>query len=1170
MGVLFALSSGMRKTSDKYTRTLALGWRRLLVVAALGLMSGATAGAQAPSRAHGAPLEMASTSTTSQLVTAQANRGNANPIGVGPQRETFLFEFRHPQTKEKIRLAAPHTPTAELRRFSPKNWKKRWQNPFVGDCGANHNGFVNEIIEEVPIETFGFALFTMLQSYMMSGGDPGAIKHLYEQNVEDPVAYMSIIAFVAAFQATDKFFKMSHFVFDPCKGRTPLHAYRQATNHAFGKAPPALPSANRFQKIFGPLAPGIAMGVGMGVSVAVGDFLKDKDMMLCSKGLMFKVDPVARAEACERAYEVWTVGRKLNQYFPDIFSMVSSYFISSYLAMPAAMASAKWAGQIVTAGAERYIPVLWRSLSVAWKASLFATPGAIRWGLQIGTMVVIVPIQTFLSPRLKSFWNTWQIHGDDITEADTRLRSALNRVAKQNGAWSPELKTCQRPAIKGRGGISIAKASAFDCTDYDTGLPELIRRYSQRQAEWRRFLLQMPLESHTQWQDYVLKFQNTYSASYNFNSWLIGEVAYHNKNRIEKSGRISRLFAAEPLRGVHLMTVGENGQPVSAGDQTAGEALRQAIVYIESLLADKSQRWAQTDRANLRRIANGLKFADESQPIPDEKNRNSAIGRLLSSMSGIERDSMIWQYRMLEIDRAIRLLNHILETDRNWGTKHTPYPSSLYTNLAQTNPYAAIRVLLGNPRPAPAGLEVLREFDNEATMIDQDLKENHPSMISARITTPTMTDYLLGSMVCGPEADPSAPLLLKEKRSQSVFERLPSPTWANIINTSKQIAGGRPTSDMIGLERLADDFKTPAPQWSNPNKDLTLVHQKSLIEATFYPPRLIREVGKNFCGNARPESGTNRDKPTFMVHEGVWTVDGRNYYGLLGVVKNFLRPDLFNATRTESKFDEWWARNVDPAIIRTVRMFQDSFQKDVLEGQFYPALTGDGADFYVRLGNKMNASFNGGPLALGVLPSLKAELERYLTLIENANFGPSAPKSESTLDRGTFEKKRKEIETQFGLLVNLFHRPAQAEKALVEAESILNMKHSPRIHVSPAADQIKRIEIVSQALKGTITKNLASLKSSILAGIPENEQSLLPQNRKEKKVALTVRQTRVAITLPAIEAIDGLVNETDFYLSLTKSVYLTSLYERGLADSGQVTDAAGLAEELMNEMNGAK
>ncbi|MCM2281560.1 MAG: hypothetical protein NDI61_06910 [Bdellovibrionaceae bacterium] len=1079
-----------------------------------------------------------------------------------PQSPTYLFEFRHPQTKELIQVSAAATPDQELRRFSPKNWKKRWSNPLLDGCGKNHNSMMNEIIEEVPIETLGFALFTLLQSAAMSGGDPGAIKHLYEQNVTDPMTYVSIVAFVAAFQASDKFFKMSGLVFDPCKNaKTQLAMYQQAAAHKFKGV--ALPSPTRIQRIFAPIAPAFGMGFGMGMSVFAADVLQDKDLRLCAKGLISPVDAAKREEACEKAYETWVMehDRKLKQYFPDVFSMMSSYLISSYIAMPMAVSSAKFVGSAVNRGAERVIPVVWRNLAIAWRASAFAGPNALRWGMQIGTMIVMVPIQTILAPPMKAFWNTWQIHGDDISESANRLKHELDRLPKANGTWAPEKRTCtQRPEVDAGGNV-ISGTESYDCTDTDNGFPEFIKKYGRRQSEWRQFLLQEVTASHNQWKDFVLKFQNTYTASYNFYNWITKEIADQRKHRALGSGRYSALYQSIPLKGVHLMTMGPDKKPISAGADTDDDALEQALEYLDKTLKDSSSKLSLSDRANLRRISLALRLADETTPVPELENPESLIAKQIGRLTGYERNIVIWQYRMLEVEKAIRILSETLQSDPQWNTRHVQFPSPMYERIAAHNPYAKLRLLLGDPRPSQAGLEALRAFDEDKAMLDQELKMHHPSSINGRMLTPKMTDYLLASMICGPDATPSQALLLKEKRRRGpVFDpRITSMSWKQVLSSS-----ARPTAqqtNMVTLEALAEDAKMPKAQIGNPNRELTLVMERSLFDAVFFPPRLVKDLGRDICAPIKPDEGISENRSTFLVHEGTWKIGGQKYNGLLDIVRNHLRPELFSEDGTESKFDSWWTQNVEPTAQRAVHNFQARFFKHVIHDQFYPALNGESTDRYIQLGNKMNATFNGGELTVGILPSLKSELTYYLDLIQKVH-AEYTSRAKLNGDPRLIADQRKEIEALFHLMTSIFNRSIVAWPAVEKAESLVNIKDQPPFSGLDTQQKLKRLENLFPLLQAMLGERVKTLKLVTLADLPEAPK-LVPANRKDKKIALNRDQTRVSILLPVFSNLENLQKEVNFYFALTRTVYLSAA-TMSAAPGADETDL--LVDELADEL----
>lgn len=1148
-------------------------------------------------RAHRATL----TPQTPPPTTAIAPpRADANRPGVGPQRETFLFEFRHPESKEKIRVSAGHTPAEKLRKYSPKNTKK------MSICSSGEHGIVREILEEVPLETLGFTLFTLVQSWFANAGDPGGLKRLYEENIEDPVVYASIVAFVTAFQGAKAAFKLSGLMFDPCKGRTRTQ-YAQFAGKNFWSDPPP-PKPTRFQRNFFPFATAMSLGVGMGVSVFVGDILKDQDLMLCSKGLMLKVDKKLREEACDRAYEVWVMSRKINQYLPDIMSMMSSYFISAYLAMPALQYGAKaaagtqagqYVGRVVQTGLERYIPVVWRSVSIVTPAGArifsMASP-TMKIGLYLTNLGVMVAIQVNLAERTKAFWNTWSIHGRDIINTHRRLEHEIHRARQNNWAWAPEKKQCSY--APGSPHIMPADPNYPNCTDYKNGLPELIKLHAKRQAEWRNFLMEGPLASHQHWKDYVLRFHNTYTASYNFNKWFVESVALQNKNRKERNGLHVPLFYSLPLPDLDVLGHKDNDErPISLfrtgsipdrrivelepvpdlgtfepgpvpglgifelGASSASRIRKYEIVARLEIL---HRTWQQPnsklnppDRVTFARMIDGFRLINHDQPIAELNNPNSAIARAASGVPREERESAIAVYRLERISESLRLLNTTLESHPIWRIRKIPFPSGYHERMAQLNPFAAVKLILGNPESTAEGLEALRSFDNNPAWLDQDLKKYHPKLIGDRMHTPSMTDYLLGSMVCGPEADPSTPVIVKEMGRRSGTLRR---AWQWLTGTGPDFRQN--DVNMIEIEAVRESAKTPKPSWMNPDDELTLIHTKSLIDMRFYPPRLVKDLGRNVCRGVQPDQGVSSDQSRaaipsrFLIHEGTWMIGGRKHQGFLDIAKHNLRPELFNADQTESKFEDWWAKNVDPAVERMANQNYQKFKTEILEDQFYPALTGEGISRYVRWGNKMNDAIWNHPMLTGVIPSINSEVKYYLDLVKLA----ATPDMKTSASKNALETKLAHVARLIHLTMAIFHRPDIGHKAIDEAEALLQIKNLPPFADAKINEKANRLDAVYIGLKDAITMTTDEIKAMALAGIPKAAQVHVPQNRKEKKVALNAQQTRFAIISTAVENIQGLAKETDFYLSLTKTVYLTRLYER----NGD--DISSLAAELEAEM----
>jgi hypothetical protein len=343
-----------------------------------------------------------------------------------------------------------------------------------------------------------------------------------------------------------------------------------------------------------------------------------------------------------------------------------------------------------------------------------------------------------------------------------RIRSELARTANQNWVWTRKNETCTRRIYDGvkitaHADVAKYRYETFPCDNAHKTVPFYIREHADTHREFRRVLLEKPNTSLENWKDYVLRFQNTHNSAYTFYGWVVDSIAkqdlkqQYEKEKHEPAPFYVPLFVDTPGRGLHITTVGAEGGP-AANPTTAKSAVIRTIGYLDRVLSGKTQaRVLPWDRSQLQQIRNALKARIGLTKLEGEGVAGSALERKLARYPKSMRNEIIGQERRAVYVSAMNMLR--LEISTQWFKSFDLDKLRIVQNDRQLdamkNPFEAAYTSLGNPKPLPVGLAAVEDFENNAQVLDQELKQQKPERL-VWYQTPRMVDYLMASMVCGP------------------------------------------------------------------------------------------------------------------------------------------------------------------------------------------------------------------------------------------------------------------------------------------------------------------------------------------------------------------------------------------------------------------------------------
>ncbi len=944
-----------------------------------------------------------------------------------------LFDYRDPNSQELIRFQYQPSTPAELKKFSPK--KARLEMQGMGPAPLGFKGAAKKLVVDFPAEYLAFTLAMGISESLHLENNPVFLRDFVDNNAS-VVGGVSFAGFLVGARSSHAFLQMLGLAYDP--RRTKLHLSLQpgyvtgATGEVtlvdnkgrlfnqtiqepirkdhFQTRPVLSPSPpNMVQRGFAPLVGPVGLAAGMMVSNIIHEILADPNLKACAKASIVgapkhkdvetqKVMQAKIDEACEHAWEDWAVSKKAADYTPDILSMASASLIQAYFANPLIRGTYKLAGKgakavsalngiqlgndaasgalratAVRVGREKYVPVILKGARVMTGVTGAHPLG--RFVMTVGNITLFMEIlhyQNLWIPFKEPFERSRQ--GRAITDRINSVFIELERAEKNKWVWEPRPASdfCTGYEMDPMGSVMMPNMNCVEPEQFDPAF--LLKKVAERQAKWREFVLQDAYLAHKNWQSYVADYATMYGNAAAFYQQIVQLVNYQRYHPRAKL-RPATLYVPEPFYGLYTDPENRDAESARAAIQQAREWLE---TYLEGMrLRDRTGKSInRTEREVLPQILNGLRAIDKEVPITSLGAIELSF-RSLSGMTEPQRQDLERRIRERLLSEAIAKLRKVLSEDVAYNDKFVPLDSPMYKRMAETNPFMALRLRLGNPEPMAAGLAFIRESNGDKTVIEQETKGNHPGAIG-NVRTDTMADYLIASMVCGPEADPrysdEEKVKIYKDRKMSFYER----TLLQLGLGRRTISANDPAVLIAVQEHIDETTRTAKSMHPNPQSGATS-HEWAGFSADFRPPRIVEGIPASLCdGKFAARSDLQKDRALFDGNAVKWTVNGVQYDSLLDIVRKKVRTDLVGtALPPDDKdwvhpFQTWWSSKVDKHTEAMIVKFRASF-RSILKDKYIPALTRTGSDATVKYNNR--------DFKLGALESLYDEVDLYLKVV---------------------------------------------------------------------------------------------------------------------------------------------------------------------------------------------
>ncbi len=932
-------------------------------------------------------------------------------------QEVDLFSFRDPNTDVLVKVKYQPATPEQLRKYAPSKVRTMMAG-FPAKPGIK--GVAKEFAVDFPAEFIAFTGAMLISSSLHTNNDPASMKHFIDQNILDPAAYASFAGFLAGSRASHAFFKATGHAYDPYRsdfryttgvladsdlddpknpGRklkipAPLNGANsvlvgdvETRANLSNLRSVAVPGPlNRKQTLFAPLMGPMGLAVGMGFSSVIHELLADQDIRACSKARSTPSLPTAAAdEICDKAWENWALSKKAADYTPDMLALGTTAIIHTYAvnkALPWAVSAVA-----VKTGAERYIPVVFKGFRVV--KTFGANHPAGRFAMMIGNITVFMAIAEPLTPWFKKPFESVR-QGAALAKQIRDIRLELGRAEKNAWVWEP-VKYDQPTYCMGDP-MSHGLSGSMMELELGCTLPEqptpgyLLKKHAERQSKWRGFILQEAFANHSNWQDYVSRFAVMYLNATRYYEQLIKHVNFQRFDKRAKDNP-TILYREMPLYGIS-----------SDGKDFSGESKRKAVAAAKDWLdsyfktaEQKKRRLHSSERSSLPIIHAGLLAFDPTSDIKALAPMELGF-RNLDGMTEEQRLNIEMRVRERMLEKAIKTLKEVLANDPFYNDRHLQFlsgdqVSDYYKKIAEGNPFMKVRILLGNPEPMGPGLAFIRGANDDENVIEQETKTNHPDGIS-RAATNSMSEYMLASMVCGPELDPQ---ISNSEKIKIYYNKMKDSKFESALRELG--LGGRPrdASDpgvLIAVREHLDEItgkqSRVIPRWKK-NASIT---DWSGFRLDFRPPRIVSGLPEDFC-NLFPLNA-NSDKIMFNIHEAQWKIGAETFNGMLDIVRRKARVEIVGRSAPpedktvewENSFNNWWTEKVDRHIEKTVADLRSRY-KEIVRDVYLPALLGQQEGWLASYLRTLNTplSFVGWGVKLGALDSLNSELDFYLDVL---------------------------------------------------------------------------------------------------------------------------------------------------------------------------------------------
>ncbi len=248
---------------------------------------------------------------------------------------------------------------------------------------------------------------------------------------------------------------------------------------------------------------------------------------------------------------------------------------------------------------------------------------------------------------------------------------------------------------------------------------------------------------------------------------------------------------------------------------------------------------------------------------------------------------------------ALRELKTLADTYRDQGDRILSTPIFNRAQFKIENNFVRqVYLALLEPHPMRPGQQRLIDYNSEATIVPEDGRESHPSSLGY-LYTPRMADYMVASAVCGTRLD------LPKK---------------NVGKLAGLFTKGN------SLSRHEEGY---AVEYFPPSLINTAFNTESICNSSPKDKSSFGEVETRFYGVPRAY------RSTFDIYDSVWTVGKQNYFGLLDILKQNIRPEFVQNKEGLDVFKKWWQEKVQPEAARVEQWYEREYAK-IIKSKFAP------------------------------------------------------------------------------------------------------------------------------------------------------------------------------------------------------------------------------------------
>lgn len=772
--------------------------------------------------------------------------------------------------------------------------------------------------------------------------------------------------------------------------------------------------------------------------------------------------------------------------------------------------------------------MIMRGFSLAMNGAKFMGPSIPRFVVSTGGMILFFVGSDWINPWVKPPLERL-FAGHDAYVVGQTLSRQFDELDKNHYVIAPP---ADGPECHPKPGVM------YGTHDWEPMVPSWCFRSPERppwenielmgriQSDWRNTLATDVNENKGHWDNFVLHFATMYGDAYRFYHDIAMQIL--EKHTGANPSDSKPIYEPAPLWGIGDETElkGADGQPKWDGQicHLPAHTIERARVAAEKIRAELQEelrapivlptfgghgfglssdgsftidihltnkpRFALpvfaggVDITKLTTLLEGVLAMDCARPIPN-------IGRDLHKD---QKHATPAELEKLRYDRIHKMVTTLWWTLREYNGPFTDnrndFTSDQYIHGAQRNIFMIVNILLGRPEDMPIGATYIRDKEYDKAVISPDTKDDHPVFLN-EVDTKAMPDYLLASMVCGPNVENA---ITKHKGWDVDF------TPFNIVNPQALGACGA-------------------------NKPVDPV-----IVGNFVPEKgIVAWLYDLVPGGS--------ERPGYDPYLSTWKIQGKTYKGLLEIVKTFANASIIGREWGKSTFDNWWDATVGNRATAQFKEYHDSYVHDIVEKRFWPLLK-DQTTVTSWLGLVVNTAtfghYHSKPLAKGLGASLLQSVDdNFAMLAKIVDYDHLSKEHQKIFDLAQYE-----LQTRMAIQLQLVSPMNDVQAGLKAYEDAFGASKQLEIELDNKGNQLPRKKW------NQVTSYNDELCLDTYKENEEQMQSYIKQLQILGRASLhshpaAARET-IAKMFDAVKTnIEGLVTEIDGYHGIPMSIELS-------------------------------